>query len=236
MISELTDYFRIQDADILIRIIAAIILGSIIGIEREITNKSAGLRTQILVCLGACIFTILSIYGFSTALTMYPIGDPARIAAQIVTGIGFIGAGTVLRQGLTIIGLTTAASLWMGAAIGMACGCGKISIAAVSTFLAVSVLVLIRIIEYKLMPRNQKHMKKIKLIFICAEEKYQRIYNQLEEIFPDIIDFSRTSEEENKIKVTAKVYSAEKSPVMYTNKKLSEIKNVQVLNVKEVFE
>ena len=95
-------YFQISDIDILIRIVISLILGSIIGLEREITNKSAGLRTQILVCLGSCIFTILSIYGFSTAVTLYPLGDPARIAAQIITGIGFIGAGTVLRQGFTV--------------------------------------------------------------------------------------------------------------------------------------
>ena len=236
-ISGLMRYFYIEDTELLIRIIFSIILGSAIGLEREITNKSAGLRTQILVCSGSCIFTILSICGFSTAVTMYPIGDPARIAAQIVTGIGFIGAGTVLRQGLTIMGLTTASTLWMGAAIGMACGCGKISIAAVATIIAVSVLVLIRIIEFKLMPRNQKHMKKIKFSLLCSEDDYKEIYGVLEETFPDIIDFTKkTAEEDNLVKITAKIYCAEKAPVMFTNKKLSEIKNIHLLNVKEIFE
>ena len=131
-------YFQIENSDILIRIVFSIILGSIIGLERELTNKSAGLRTQILVCLGACLFTILSIYGFSTAVTLYPLGDPSRVAAQIITGIGFIGAGTVLRQGLTVTGLTTASTLWIVAAIGMACGCGQISIATVTTILTVA--------------------------------------------------------------------------------------------------
>ena len=110
---EFLSYFQIADADILIRIIFSIVLGSIIGLERELTNKAAGLRTQILVCLGSCLFTILSIYGFSTAVTLYPLGDPSRVAAQIITGIGFIGAGTVLRQGLTVTGLTTASTLWI---------------------------------------------------------------------------------------------------------------------------
>ena len=148
------NYFQIENADILLRIIFSIILGSIIGFEREITNKSAGLRTQILVCLGSCIFTILSIYGFSTAVSLYPIGDPSRVAAQIITGIGFIGAGTVLRQGLTVTGLTTASTLWIAAAIGMSCGCGKLSIAVVSTILTIAILVLIRIFEVKIMPKK----------------------------------------------------------------------------------
>ena len=117
---DILHYIQIENADILLRIIFSIILGSIIGLERELTNKSAGLRTQIMVCLGSCLFTILSIYGFSTAVTLYPLGDPSRVAAQIITGIGFIGAGTVLRQGLTVTGLTTASTLWIVAAIGMA--------------------------------------------------------------------------------------------------------------------
>ncbi|MCD7739831.1 MAG: MgtC/SapB family protein, partial [Candidatus Gastranaerophilales bacterium] len=166
------NYFFIADNDITIRIIFSIILGSAIGLERELTNKSAGLRTQILVCFGSCLFTILSIYGFSTAVTLYPLGDPSRVAAQIITGIGFIGAGTVLRQGLTVTGLTTASTLWIVAAIGMACGCGKISIAVVSTILAVAILVLIRIFEFKIMPNNIKHLRKVKISFICKYAEY----------------------------------------------------------------
>ena len=147
----LLQYFQNFDMEILIRIVVSIILGSIIGLEREITNKSAGLRTQILVCLGSCIFTILSIYGFSTAVTLYPLGDPARIAAQIITGIGFIGAGTVLRNGPTVFGLTTAATLWMAASIGMACGSGMYDVATIATFASVLVLTLIRVFERKVL-------------------------------------------------------------------------------------
>ncbi len=229
-------YFKIDDPDILIRIIFSIVLGGIIGFEREITNKSAGLRTQILVCLGACIFTILSVHGFSTAITLYPLGDPSRVAAQIVTGIGFIGAGTVLRQGFTVTGLTTASTLWMGAAIGMACGCGKISIAFVSTILAVAVLVLIRIFEYRILPKNQKHLKKVKFNFLCHEEDYEEIYRKLEELFPEIIDFSCKPAENDEVKISAKISSIEKFPVMYINKKLSELGNIYDLSIKEIFE
>ncbi len=232
------DYFQIADADILLRIVFAIILGSVIGLERELTNKSAGLRTQIMVCLGSCIFTILSIYGFSTAVTLYPLGDPARVAAQIITGIGFIGAGTVLRQGLTVTGLTTASTLWIVAAIGMACGCGKISIAVVSTILAVAILVLIRTFEMKLMPHNSKHMRKIKISCVCNYENYENIYNTLTDLFPEIIDFNHKTVDEDGdlLKLNIKVISNEKSPVMQIYKKLEDMKNLQSLSVKEIFD
>lgn len=226
------------DTDILIRIIFSIILGSAIGLERELTNKSAGLRTQIMVCLGACIFTILSIYGFSTAVTLYPLGDPSRVAAQIITGIGFIGAGTVLRQGLTVTGLTTASTLWIVAAIGMACGCGKISIAVVSTVLAVAILVLIRIFEIKIMPKNLKHLRKVKISFICKYEEYDEVYKKLMELFPEILDYNHKTvdEEGDTLKINAKVFSNEKSPVLYIYKQLEEMKNLQAVSVKEIFD
>ncbi len=231
-------YFQIADADILIRILFSIVLGSLIGLERELTNKSAGLRTQIMVCLGACIFTILSIYGFSTAVTLYPLGDPSRVAAQIITGIGFIGAGTVLRQGLTVTGLTTASTLWIVAAIGMACGCGKLSIAVVSTILAIAVLVLIRILEVKILPRNLKHMRKLKISFICKYEEYEEIYQKLIEMFPEIIDYNhKTADEEgNTLKINAKIFSNEKNPVIHIYRELENIKNLQSVSVKEIFD
>lgn len=235
---EFLSYFQIADADILIRIIFSIVLGSIIGIERELTNKAAGLRTQILVCLGSCLFTILSIYGFSTAVTLYPLGDPSRVAAQIITGIGFIGAGTVLRQGLTVTGLTTASTLWIVAAIGMACGCGQISIAVVTTLISVGVLVLIRFFELKLMPRNMKHLRKVKISFVCKYEEYDEVYKKLMEMFPEILDYNHKTidEDGDTLKINAKVFSNEKSPVLAIYKQLDEIKNLQSVSVKEIFD
>ena len=232
------NYFLTTDLDILIRILVSIILGSLIGFEREITNKSAGLRTQIMVCLGSCIFTILSIYGFSTAVTLYPLGDPSRVAAQIITGIGFIGAGTVLRQGLTVTGLTTASTLWIVAAIGMACGCGKISIAVISTVLAVAILVLIRIFEVKIMPKNLKHMRKVKLSFICKYSEYEEVYKKINEIFPEVLDYNHKTvdDEGDSLKINAKVFCNEKSPVMHIYKQLEDMKNLKSVSVKEIFE
>lgn len=235
---DLLQFFHIENTDILIRIIFSIILGSVIGLERELTNKSAGLRTQIMVCLGSCLFTILSIYGFSTAVSLYPIGDPSRVAAQIITGIGFIGAGTVLRQGLTVTGLTTASTLWIVAAIGMACGCGKISIATISTIFAVVILVIIRMFELKLMPHNSKHLRKIKVSFICKYEEYEEIYKKLIEAFPDIIDYNHKTADEDaeKLKISAKIYSNDKNPILQIYKQLDDMKNLQSLSVKEIFE
>jgi putative Mg2+ transporter-C (MgtC) family protein len=106
----------------LARIAAAAGLGGIVGLERELDEKAAGLRTHMLVAVGSALFTLAGAYGFED----FPVQsvDPTRIAAQVVTGIGFLGAGLIFRQGFTIRGLTTAASLWLVAAIGIAAGAG----------------------------------------------------------------------------------------------------------------
>ena len=119
----------------IIRIIAAAILGSSIGLEREYRAKEAGFRTHFLVALGSCLFMILSQYGFDSVLHELKSAsfDPSRIASQVVTGIGFIGAGTIIFQKQAVRGLTTAAGLWVTAAIGMTCGSGMYILALAST-------------------------------------------------------------------------------------------------------
>ena len=120
----------------LLGILLAVAFGSAIGLEREIRGKSAGLRTNILICLGAAVFTIISrkmAAGQADSIT--------RIAAQIVTGIGFLGAGAIIRDRGGIHGLTTAATIWLVASVGMACGAGLYALAAVSTFIAIVVLI-----------------------------------------------------------------------------------------------
>ena len=126
-------------ADLAVRMLIAAILGAAIGLEREIHEHPAGMRTHLLVSLGTAIFTVLSIYGFEgiTANGVAPTVDPTRIAAQVVSGIGFLGAGAILKYGTSIRGLTTAASLWTTAAIGMAAGAGEWLIAGVGTFITV---------------------------------------------------------------------------------------------------
>ena len=125
-------------AELLLRLALAAALGGAIGVERELRDREAGFRTHMLVSVGAALFTLVSAYAWTDWRFSTPQGvvfDPTRIAAQIVTGIGFIGAGAIIRQGLSIRGLTTAATLWAVAAIGMAAGAGYYEAAVVATAL-----------------------------------------------------------------------------------------------------
>lgn len=128
--------------DLAIRLTVGLVLGAAIGFERELHRQPAGFRTHSLVSLGAALFTVVSAYGFSGDLV-----DPTRIAAQIVSGIGFIGAGTILQHRGHIRGLTTAASLWSVAAIGTAAGAGLYVVAVIGTLLILVILSILDRIE-----------------------------------------------------------------------------------------
>jgi putative Mg2+ transporter-C (MgtC) family protein len=125
-------------------------LSGVVGFEREAAHKAAGLRTNVLVGLGAALFTLVSIDGF-------PGADPARIAAQVVVGVGFLGAGAIFRHGATVEGLTTAASLWSVAAIGVAAGSGEVAGAGLATGLALLVLHGLRLTEGFMRRRSARH-------------------------------------------------------------------------------
>lgn len=131
---------------VIIRLLLATFLGAVIGFEREYHAKEAGVRTHLLVALGSCLFMIISVYGFDFMLDQDHVSfDPSRIASQVVTGIGFIGAGTIILQKQMVRGLTTAAGLWVTAAIGLACGNGMYIIAAVTTVIVLVSLGLINV-------------------------------------------------------------------------------------------
>ena len=138
----------------LLRLALAAALGGLIGVERELREREAGLRTHLLVALGSALFTIVGAYGFheflSTGASVVR-ADPTRIAAQIVTGIGFLGAGAIIRQGISVRGLTTAATLWVVAAVGLAAGAGYYSVAVITTALVLIALYPLRIIAYKIL-------------------------------------------------------------------------------------
>ena len=122
--------------EFILRIFVAALLGGFIGLEREYREKAAGLRTHFLVALGSALFMIISAYGFEGVLTNENMRlDVSRIAAQVVTGIGFIGAGTIIFQKNAVRGLTTAAGVWVTAAIGLTCGAGMYLLAIISTAL-----------------------------------------------------------------------------------------------------
>jgi putative Mg2+ transporter-C (MgtC) family protein len=127
--------------DLTLRLLLAAGLGAAIGIEREIRQKPAGLRTNILIAVGSALFTTISFRIGAVSAT------PDRIASQIVTGIGFLGAGAIMRSGLSVQGMTTAATIWVNAAIGMAAGAGEYAMATVATTITMLVLVALPPIE-----------------------------------------------------------------------------------------
>jgi putative Mg2+ transporter-C (MgtC) family protein len=128
--------------DDLIKLLLALVLGGVIGWERELYDKPAGFRTNTLICVGSTLFTI-----FSLKIGIIPGTDSARIAAQIVSGIGFLGAGAIIRRGEAVLGLTTAATIWFVASIGMGVGAGYYVTSSVGTALALAILVLFRKFE-----------------------------------------------------------------------------------------
>jgi putative Mg2+ transporter-C (MgtC) family protein len=127
------------EADLVIRLLVASVLGAFVGVERELHGHPAGMRTHLLVSLGSGLFTMVSIYSFVGVLDpsiQAPV-DPSRVAAQVVSGIGFLGAGAILKDGFRIRGLTTTASLWATAAIGMAAGAGEALLAVAGTAIVI---------------------------------------------------------------------------------------------------
>jgi putative Mg2+ transporter-C (MgtC) family protein len=136
---------------IALSLLAAALFSGVIGFEREYHGHSAGLRTHLLVAVGSALVMVLSIYGFPTT---FQTRDPARLAAQVVSGIGFLGAGTIVQTGTDVKGLTTATTLWVVMAIGLACGSGNFVVAALATLLAYICLVLMRKAEKMLARRN----------------------------------------------------------------------------------
>jgi putative Mg2+ transporter-C (MgtC) family protein len=146
------------DWNLILRLLIAALLGSVIGVEREQKVWAPGLRTHMLVCVGACLFMIVSAFGFADILgTRNVILDPSRIAAQVVSGIGFLGAGSILLRGEVVRGLTTAASLWSVAAIGLAVGGGLYVEAVAATIVIMVILAGIKPLEERFQRRHIHH-------------------------------------------------------------------------------
>jgi len=135
-----------SDKLVILRLMISLILGGLIGLERQLHRRTAGLRTHILVCLGSCLIMLTSLYVFDIYKDKVAL-DPARIAAGVITGIGFLGAGTIIRAGEAVKGLTTAASLWLVAGIGLAVGCGFYKAGIFATILALITLFFLRYLE-----------------------------------------------------------------------------------------
>ena len=219
MDSTLQHLMNIINVDYIIRVTIAVVFGFCIGLERELTNKYAGLRTHILVCLGACVFTILSIYGFPTfapgdnvdLAQATGIRDTSRVAAQIVTGIGFIGAGTVLRNGPIVLGLTTAATLWIAASIGM---------------------------EKKCLPNSTKRTKRIKLSVVCDNEHIEKMQDFIIDKFQDISGLTKKqfNAEGNTSKISCIAEVLNKKSIKDLYKMFGNKEGVESVSVQETLE
>lgn len=143
--------FRDVDYITIARVFLAFVLGGVVGFERQRVRRPAGLRTHMLVAAGSACFTVASIYGFDNLGTNR---DPARLAAQIITGIGFLGAGAIFRTGDVVRGLTTASSIWITAAIGVVSGLGLFTLAVFTTIMTWFVLYVLKVWENRNSQRN----------------------------------------------------------------------------------
>ena len=224
--------------EILLRIFSATMLAFAIGLEREMTNKYAGLRTNILVCLGACLFTIISIYGFPTVVTdenANGIRDTARVAAQVVTGIGFIGGGTVLRHGATVFGLTTAATLWMVASIGMACGAGLYILAIIATIISIIVLVSVRVFERSTLIKSTKNTKKLSVNLTCPTDTVDNIYDFIVNKYPKLFEITKKTQkpDSERTKINVVIEITGKTPIETTYKVFNKLEGVEALSIQE---
>lgn len=182
-----------------LRLFLAALLGGLIGLERESLNKSAGLRTHILVCLGSCLIMITSVEIFET-VGHGRIGDPARIAAQVVSGIGFLGAGTIMRSGFGVKGLTTAASLWLVAAIGLAVGIGSYAASIICTMIVFIILVYMPRLEKRV--KTVERYKKLEIVMHDKPGQIGLIATLLGELDIDIKNINMAEKDENNCKLT----------------------------------
>ena len=150
-----------NDWVLILRLVAAGLMGGVIGLEREIRAKGAGVRTHFIVALGSALFMIISEFAFGEKQH-----DAARVAAQVVSGIGFIGAGVIIFQKNAVRGVTTAAGLWVAAAIGLSCGDGMYSVALAATLLTVAVLEMMHFV-------NQHYGEKVVDLTLIPDQPYQ---------------------------------------------------------------
>jgi putative Mg2+ transporter-C (MgtC) family protein len=186
------------------RLALAAALGGAIGFERELRDREAGFRTHMLVCIGSALFTIVSAYGFREFLTsgdQVVRADPTRIAAQIVTGIGFLGAGAIIRQGVSIRGLTTAATLWVAAAIGMASGAGYYAGAVLGTIVTLIALWPLRRLAFPVFERLRPEERSM-IIELRPDTKAAQLLVALEEEHARVEYFQLVDEEDDRRTVT----------------------------------
>jgi putative Mg2+ transporter-C (MgtC) family protein len=175
---------ELSTAEALLRLLIAAGLGGAVGLERELRDHEAGFRTHLIVSLGACVFTLVSAYAWSDWTFSQRTGtvfDPTRIAAQIVTGIGFLGAGAIIVRGVSVRGLTTAATLWVVAAIGMAAGTGYYEVAIGAAVLVLVSLGPLKLVSSRLLSRVRLEEAELAIV-LAPEGEGTRVINRIEEL------------------------------------------------------
>jgi putative Mg2+ transporter-C (MgtC) family protein len=219
-----TDHVNLYNS--LFRLFLGLIAGGIIGINREKINRAAGFRTHILICMGSCLLMLISIY-----MTIYKGGDAGRIAAQVVTGIGFLGAGAIIKLGDHIKGLTTAASIWISAAIGLAIGAGMLWIAMAATLLVLFTLVIMEKIERVLF--KKRYFKSVSMQLKQPGMDLSPVESILKEfkIKFDMVEYSQNTYM-GLLHIELVIAVPERFPMRDFLEKLSDIPNLQEISVK----
>jgi putative Mg2+ transporter-C (MgtC) family protein len=217
----------ISQDEMILRLVLAAILGGLIGLEREASNRPAGLRTHILVSLGSALLMLVSMFGFQG-------GDPARLAAQVVSGIGFLGAGTILREGNNVRGLTTAASLCVSGGIGLAIGNGMYFIACFTGLFVLFALITLGFLEIRLGTSKYKNVR-----LMCKERigllaDIGQIAASNNTVVKDIrfIKVEDLEESDHEIIVELKIAPPDMNTLKKLLKELSGINGVQNMNSK----
>ena len=211
---------------IVIRLFLAAFLGGLIGLQRESENKAAGLKTHTLVALGSCLIMLTSIEIFETVGRGY-IGDPARIAAQVVSGIGFLGAGTILRSGFGVKGLTTAASLWLVAAIGLAVGIGSYFASITAT-----VIIFITLLALPRFGEKVKHnqLRTIEIVIVDEPGQLGKVSSVLGEMNIDIRKVEMIEANEEVIKFVFSVLFPHHTQEKEIEERLCTINGIKQIN------
>lgn len=215
------------------RLLLSIVLGGLIGWEREYRKQVAGLRTHVIICLGSTLLMLISIY-IPQTFPNFQNGDPGRIAAQVVSGIGFLGAGAIFSLGGSIRGITTAATIWMVAAIGLAVGAGMYTGSLISTIFILLVLIFMRRLEKRFFQEDL--LKNLQISFSSSKIESEKVFSVLEQynIVAQSVNVAQ-SYDKKKTKMQLYVTVPIRTPIKDLYKDLNNINNVTQISLGQDF-
>ncbi len=229
----LLDTTEINLQTIALRLFLSTILGGLLGWERETKRQQAGLRTHIIICVGACLLMLLSVY-IPQTFTQYRNVDPGRIAAQVVSGIGFLGAGAIFRLGANTHGLTTAATIWVVAAVGLTVGAGMYEAATITTLIILFVLSILDKIGKRFFIGGS--LKTLKISFQSSKIETTKVFSILEkhDVATRNVNVMQSTNKQNS-KIQLFVFVPDNLNVKGFYKDLNELKNVKQISLGQDF-